>query len=57
MKKYNELDEKPNFLIYVPEENKRRFKAMCARSGLNMKDVINDLIINVMNNEKYEIKK
>ena len=45
------------FIFDIDVENKKTFKAMAARSGLSMVDILNDLIKKNMNKDKYEITK
>lgn len=53
------LDENKdtNFIFKINMKNKRQFKALSARSGISMNDLLNDLIKNVLDLERYEIKK
>lgn len=48
---------KRNFIFHMNNENKKRFKALAARSELTMGQILNDLVKKVMNDDTYEIKK
>lgn len=50
-------DNKRNFIFHMKNENKRRFKALAARSELTMGEILNDLVKNVLNSDIYVIKK
>lgn len=49
-------DKKRNFITYIEPQNKRLFKALAARSGLSMNEILNDLIKKVMNDDLYQIE-
>ena len=47
--------EKQDYIFKM--ENKKLFKALCSKSGLNMSEVLNDLIKKTIKLDIYEIGK
>jgi hypothetical protein len=48
-------EKSSKFIFDIPNDNKKLFKAMCARSELTMSEVLNDLIKKVKDLEEYKI--
>lgn len=49
-------EKSSKYIFDIPVEDKKLFKAMCARSGLSMSEVLNDFIKQVMEQDLYELK-
>ena len=45
------------FMFEIDDEDKKLFKAMCSRSGLNMSQVLNDFIKKSSKLDIYELGK